>query len=136
MEFERSIYRVHDRILRGPNTSSCLTKLTWFFFALTVFSIFNLYVLHTYYVDDNEVLKAAMEEQLKPYFYKEYAKLMNHTVDPKATFEDSPILPLNYSTATGKFMFDTTKQNSTLVKKQVNGSHEIIVVQPPPSSHD
>lgn len=57
MEFEKSIYRVHERILKGPTTKDWLKNLRILFLVLTLFSMVNLIVLHSLFVDDRSVLK-------------------------------------------------------------------------------
>ena len=118
MEFERSIYRVHERLLKGANTKSCLNKLTIFFGVMTIFSLVNLCLFHSMFVDDNSVLKKAIEHQLKPYFYKQMELrdhlsqggnendtiAFSHTDDQ---YRAMPEMKLNYSKSNGKFIFDT-----------------------------
>lgn len=62
MEFERSIFRVHDKMLKQQNCKKCLDRGRLAFTVLTVFSIFNLLMMHGMYVHKRDVLKDQMEE--------------------------------------------------------------------------
>jgi|MGYP000032023451 hypothetical protein len=57
MEFEKSIFRVHERILKGPTTKDWLKNLHILFLVLAIFSLVNLVVMHSLFVDDRSVLK-------------------------------------------------------------------------------
>ena len=58
MEFERSIFRVHDRLLRGLEKKKYLDYAQKFFLALSAFSFLNFIIYHNMYVDKNDILKA------------------------------------------------------------------------------
>ena len=62
MEFEKSIFRVHDRLLRGPNVKKCLLYTECLFLILTIFSMTTFIVFHNLYIDKNDVLKPMIEE--------------------------------------------------------------------------
>lgn len=70
MEFERSIFRVHDKLLRGPRSKALLTTIEKIFKFLTLLSLLNFLIMHNLYVDKNDILKPAIEQQMKPYFYQ------------------------------------------------------------------
>ena len=127
MEFERSIFRVHERVLQGPEAKKWLARLLWFFAILTLYSIANLVLFHSTFVKDRSVLVPAIEEQLKPYFYQEYEKLANVTPQQPWHYESFPNLPLNYSTRTGKFMFDNRGDGFTLQRIVTNATNMTIV---------
>ena len=78
MEFERSLFRVHERILRGKTPKRIIWCLEVFFLLLTLFSLTALVMFHQSYVDKNDILKPAIEEQLKAYFYKNYHSKSGH----------------------------------------------------------
>ena len=83
MEFERSIYRVHERMLAGQNVKPCLRgfKLTMLIFLAV--SIYNLFLFHGLFVGKRDFLKNEIEKQLKPYFYSEYEKLRTYNLNKK-----------------------------------------------------
>jgi hypothetical protein len=58
MEFERSIFRVHDRLLKGVEKKKYLEYAQKFFLALSAFSLLNFVIYHNLYVDRNDILKA------------------------------------------------------------------------------
>lgn len=86
MEFERSIFRVHEKMLKQQNCKKCLHRTQIVFGVLTVFSIFNLLMMHGVYVHKRDVLKDQIEEQLKPYFYKQY-EVLNSVLDHNTDME-------------------------------------------------
>ena len=96
MEFERSIFRVHDKLLRGPRSKDILGTIEKVFLFLTIYSLVNFLMFHYLYVDKNDILKSAIEQQMKPYFYDQY----------NISDEFMKTLPLNYTEDTGKFIFD------------------------------
>jgi hypothetical protein len=69
MEFERSIFRVHEKLLKGRRTKDLLTIIERVFKFITLLSLLNFLLFHYNYVDKNDILKPAIETQLKPYFY-------------------------------------------------------------------
>jgi hypothetical protein len=58
MEFERSIFRVHERLLRGQEKKKYLENFQKVFFGLTIFSFLNFWMYHVSFVDKNDILKA------------------------------------------------------------------------------
>ena len=71
MEFERSVFRVHERFLKGPNVKSCLQKTYLFFLGMTVLSLVNFVIFHNMFVSNHTALKQQIENQLKPFFWKQ-----------------------------------------------------------------
>jgi len=118
MEFEKSIFRVHERLLQGsPKVKTFLAFTECLFFGLTVFNLVNLILFHRLFVDRNHELKTAIETQMKTYFYQQYdlALYYNQTLTnsttvshilPRLHYLDLPVLPLNYSDETGEFLYD------------------------------
>lgn len=109
MEFERSVYRVHERCLRSPSTKKCLNFLLTAFVFNVIINLLCLVLFHSMFVNDNSILKRNIEEQLKPYFYKELGRI--HNVSFGANLDTFPTLSLNY-TSDAKFVFDNTTETS------------------------
>jgi hypothetical protein len=103
MEFEKSIFRVHEKLLRGPRSKPFIAGIEKVFGVLSVFSLVNFLIFHYLYIDSNDILKSAIETQMRPFFYEEYNMTGEHT------------LPLNYTKDTGRFIYD----NSTIDYWQV-----------------
>ena len=61
MEFERQLFKVHERLLKLRGASTCLLMTQIVFFALTVFFSANLYLSHTTFVNKNHILREQME---------------------------------------------------------------------------
>ena len=72
MEFERSIFRVHERVLKGPRVYTFLSQCQTLFFVLFVLNLVNLLLYHHHFVGRNDILKPMIEEQMKGYFYRQY----------------------------------------------------------------
>ncbi len=105
MEFERSIFRVHDRLLRGGDkVKNCLKNFLMIFFFLWMFSALNFLLYHFKFVNDSSILKPQMEQQLKAYFHDQYS---NETREWKE-YEELPLISLNYTNETRAFIFDNT----------------------------
>ena len=58
MEFERSIFRVHDRLLRGAEKKQYLVIAQKVFMWLTAISMMHFLIYHHLFVDKNDILKA------------------------------------------------------------------------------
>jgi len=56
MEFERAVFRVHQRFLYRPCTKPCLIIAQFLLLLLIIFGIVNLYFMHSY-VNNNQILK-------------------------------------------------------------------------------
>ena len=121
MEFERSIYRVYDRLLSGEDTKKWLRRIKVVFLFFTLLALANLILFHYLYIGKRDFLKSQIEKQLKPYFYSEYEKQHIWTTDKKkfrqiykygkkkkenGKYENMPILPLNFTSTSGQFIFD------------------------------
>lgn len=124
MEFERSVFRVHERFLKGPKVRSCLEKATFFFAVMTAFTLFNFVVYHWMYVSSNTVLREQIEIQLKPFFWREIERRdlesRNESTEqldalPDEHFSKRPRISLNYTSSSAKFIFDnsTSSPNQT-----------------------
>ena len=98
MEFERSIFRVHDRMMRGNSSQKLFTILVRVFSVFTVTSLCNFLIFHNLYVDKNDILKSAIEQQMKPYFYE------------KLGAPEGQTFSLNYTEDSGQFIFDNSTQ--------------------------
>jgi uncharacterized membrane protein len=70
MEFERSMFRVHEKLLKGNKQKCFLWFLQLVFFLFTVFSFVTLSLYHRLYVDSNSILKPQIEDQLRAYLHK------------------------------------------------------------------
>lgn len=57
MEFERSIFRVHDKLLRGQEKKRWLNNLQRFFLCMTIYSLMNFILYHKNFVNKNDILK-------------------------------------------------------------------------------
>ena len=76
MEFEKSLFRVHDRLLRGPvKTKRLIGCCETFFLVMIMWNLLNLITFHHLFINRNVELKNQMEETLKPYFYDQYLQL-------------------------------------------------------------
>ena len=72
MEFERQLFRVHERLLKLRGASTCLLMTQIVFFTLTVFFLMNFYLSHATLVNKNHILREQMESQLQIFFHHEY----------------------------------------------------------------
>ena len=57
MEFERQVFRVHERVLSVKGASTCLLITQCIFLILTLFFAYNLQQMHSLFVNKNEYLK-------------------------------------------------------------------------------
>ena len=75
MEYERQTFRFHKRALEGPSSKNCFLLVAFIAFCNFTFGCFNLALMHSTYVNTNDILKPQIEKQLKPMFYDQYQRL-------------------------------------------------------------
>ena len=75
MEFERAIFRMHERILQGPSTSLCVNWMQKFCILYSLICLIQFVTYHKVYVNDQSILTTAIEDQLLLHFSKEYQHL-------------------------------------------------------------
>jgi hypothetical protein len=64
MEFERSIFHMHERFMAHRSTKSLLTVTKWASLALTVFTFLHFFAYHRVYVNKSQILQSAIEDQI------------------------------------------------------------------------
>ena len=90
---------------------------------LTAFSMIHFLIYHHLFVDKNDILKAQIESQLQPYFYREYAKKssqLDGEIASKMSDEDFKsfgALKLNYSSK-AQFIYDNRTRDGILNKSR------------------
>ena len=119
MEFEKSLFRVHDRLLRGKSSLTCIKRLQLWFLILTIFSLVNLCIMHSNFVDTRSILKTEMEQQLKPIINREQDRssylelngnLTGFEYQSTETYMKMPPVKFNYSNTTGEFQYDQSER--------------------------
>ena len=129
MEFERSMFRIHEKLLKGPRNKKVLFCLEGLCGVLTLASLACLLISHFMFVNKSDILKPAIETQLNAYFHKLYAArngnipheiasielkeksyLVKYSIKDKNLYDvdysSMPQLSLNYSETTGAFIMD------------------------------
>ena len=61
MEFERSLYRIHERMLQGSGTKKCLNVHLGVLAVFFVYAVLNFLTYHKLYVNKSDILKHAFE---------------------------------------------------------------------------
>jgi hypothetical protein len=105
MEFERQTFRFHKRVLEGPSTKNCLLLVAFISFCNLTFGCFNLVVMHSNYVNTNDILKPQIEKQLKAMFYHQHQLLalsnqnfqllfehINKSIELNQTYNESEVI--------------------------------------------
>lgn len=64
MEFERSIYRMHEQTFRSRLCSKTLLLTAYLLAALTLLSCTNFFATHLCYLNRSSILKEALESQV------------------------------------------------------------------------
>ena len=83
MEFEKQTFRFHQRVFERPCTKYCLLSIGFISFCNLAFGCFNIYLMHSNFLNQNHILKPLIEKQLKPMFYHQYdiLNLENKNID-------------------------------------------------------
>lgn len=64
MEFERSMFHIHERFMSSSSTKTVLVISKWITLFLTVITGLHFYAYHKIYVNKSEILQTAIEQQL------------------------------------------------------------------------
>ena len=75
MEFERAIFRMHERILQGRNSGKCINIFQKMCCLYTLIMLVQFVAYHKVYVNNKTTLTKAIEDQLLFRFSDEYKHL-------------------------------------------------------------
>lgn len=64
MEFERSVFRLHQRSLTTKGCKICLIILMVIFSGLAYFSLTNSVLMHALFINKNDILLSLITQQL------------------------------------------------------------------------
>ena len=62
MEFERSIYRMHEQLFRSPNCVRITPCLVFTAYVLSIFLFIHWSTHHLFFVNKSEMLKMTLEQ--------------------------------------------------------------------------